>query len=239
MRLENKTAIVTGAAGGIGRAIADAFAKEGARVLLGDIRSTPYDPLHDRQSYLQFDVSDAVAWDNAIADFYKEYNGIKILVNNAAITNYQPLDEINLDDWNRVISVNQTGPMLGIRAVVPLMRKDGGGSIINITSSWAHVAAPGVAAYHATKGALSMITRNAAVTFAKDKIRVNSIVPGIVRTPLVNAQDPDITASIVNMTPFGLTEPYEIAAGAVFLASDESSAITGSDLMMDGGYTVV
>ncbi|MFM0626835.1 SDR family NAD(P)-dependent oxidoreductase [Paraburkholderia xenovorans] len=235
MRLQNKFAIVTGAAGGIGRAIADALAREGAHVLLADIRSEPYAPLAERQQYRNVDITSAVAWQELVESIAP--GRIDILVNNAGITCHQAIDEVVLEDWDRVVAVNQTGPMLGMRAVVPVMRRQGGGSIINVTSSWSIVAAPGVAAYHATKGALRMMTRNAAVTYAKDRIRVNAIVPGIVRTPLTDAQ-PEVTASIVAMTPFGLAEPEEIGAGAVFLASDEARAVTGSDLVMDGGYTV-
>lgn len=235
MRLPNKFAIVTGAAGGIGRAIADALAHEGAHVLLADIRSEPYAPLAERQQYRHFDVTSPAAWQELVDSIAP--GRIDVLVNNAGITCHQAMDEVVLEDWDRVVAVNQTGPMLGMRAVVPVMRRQGGGSIINVTSSWSIVAAPGVAAYHATKGALRMMTRNAAVTYAKDRIRVNAIVPGIVRTPLTDAQ-PGVTESIVAMTPFGLAEPEEIGAGAVFLASDEARAVTGSDLVMDGGYTV-
>jgi len=235
MRLKNKFAIVTGSAGGIGRAIADAFAREGAQVLLADLREEPYAQLHDRQQYHQFNVTSQDAWREVAK--HTVSNRVDILVNNAAITCHQALDEVVLEDWERVIAINQTGPMLGMRTIIPIMRRQGGGAIINVTSSWSLVAAPGVAAYHASKGALRMMTRNAAVTYAKDRIRVNAIVPGIVRTPLTDAQ-PEVTRSIVALTPFGLAEPHEIAAGAVFLASDEASAVTGSDLVMDGGYTV-
>jgi NAD(P)-dependent dehydrogenase (short-subunit alcohol dehydrogenase family) len=206
-----------------------------AHVLLADIRSEPYAPRAGRQQYRRFDVTSPAAWQELVDSIAP--GRIDVLVNNAGITCHQAMDEVVLEDWDRVVAVNQTGPMLGMRAVVPVMRRQGGGSIINVTSSWSIVAAPGVAAYHATKGALRMMTRNAAVTYAKDRIRVNAIVPGIVRTPLTDAQ-PEVTESIVAMTPFGLAEPEEIGAGAVFLASDEARAVTGSDLVMDGGYTV-
>jgi len=237
MRLNGKHTIVTGAGGGIGRAIADAFTREGATVLLCDVSDGPREPLGERQRWLSFDVRREDSWQRAVDEVIVRHGRIDVLVNNAAVTCYQAIDEVVLEDWERVIAINQTGPMLGMRAVVPHMRRAGRGSIINVTSSWSLVAAPGVAAYHASKGALRMITRNAAVTYARDRIRVNAIVPGIVRTPLTDKQ-PEVTQSIVDLTPFGLAEPYEIAAGAVFLASDEASAVTGSDLVMDGGYTV-
>lgn len=236
MRLEGKRAIVTGSADGIGRAIADGLSREGARVVLIDVKE-PAGRLLEGQIFERMDISNPADWQRVVAGAVERWGGVDVLVNNAAIINYQSVHEIVLDDWNRSIAVNQTGPMLGMREVIPVMQKLGGGSIINVTSSWALVAAPGVAAYHATKGALRMMTRNAAVTYAGDRIRVNAIVPGIVRTPLTDAQ-PDVTASVVAKTPLGLSEPHEIAAGAVFLASDESSAVTGADFMMDGGYTV-
>jgi NAD(P)-dependent dehydrogenase (short-subunit alcohol dehydrogenase family) len=236
MRLVGKSAIVTGAAAGIGRAIADAFAREGASVLLLDIQR-PTLPMLEQQRFLEVDVANADQWRQAVDQLLDWTGRVDVLVNNAAIIDYQSLHEIVMSDWERSIAVNQTGPMLGMRAVLGWMRTNGGGSIINITSAWAVVAAPGVAAYHATKGALRMMTKNAAITYAADKIRVNAIVPGIVRTPLTDRQ-PEVTAAVVARTPLGLAEPDEIAAGAVFLASNESSAVTGSDLFLDGGYTV-
>ncbi|WP_028213969.1 SDR family NAD(P)-dependent oxidoreductase [Paraburkholderia mimosarum] len=236
MRLAGKSAIVTGAAGGIGRAIADAFAREGASVVLTDICEPPK-PLLANQMFVKLDVSDPECWQVVVHELIVRTGRVDVLVNNAAVINYQSIHEVVLEDWNRSIAVNQTGPMLGMRAVLPWMRTNGGGSIINVTSSWSVVAAPGVAAYHATKGALRMMTKNAAMTYAAEGVRVNAIVPGIVRTPLTDRQ-PDVTASVVAKTPLGLAEPEQIAAGAVFLASDEASAMTGSDMFLDGGYTI-
>lgn len=236
MRLENKTAIVTGAANGIGRAIADRLSEEGAFVFVTDVQEPP-GRLLEGQTFVKLDVSDPSGWSSLIARVLEETGRINILVNNAAIINYQSIHEVVLEDWNRSIAVNQTGPVLGMRAVIPSMRENGGGSIINVTSSWSIVAAEGVAAYHATKGALRMITKNAAITYAPDRIRVNAIIPGIVRTPLTDKQ-PDVTAAIVAQTPLGLAEPEQIAAGAAFLASDDAAMVTGADFFLDGGYTV-
>jgi NAD(P)-dependent dehydrogenase (short-subunit alcohol dehydrogenase family) len=235
MRLRGKSAIVTGAAAGIGRAVADAFAAEGAITLVTDVVE-PAQRLLEGQHFQRLDVSDPAQWTAAVGLLTRIAGPVGVLVNNAAIISYQSIHEIVLEDWLRSLAVNQTGPMLGMREVIPAMRAAGGGSIINITSAWSMVAAPGVAAYHATKGALRMMTKNAAVTYAPDRIRVNAIVPGIVRTPLTDKQ-PAVTAAVVGQTPLGLAEPHEIASGAVFLASDESSAVTGSDFLMDGGYT--
>ncbi len=172
MRLHGKSAIVTGAAGGIGRAIADAFTREGALVVLTDVIQ-PAAPLLNGQTFKVMDVSSSSAWEAIVADLLERSGRIDVLVNNAAIINYQSMHDIVLEDWNRSIAVNQTGPMLGMRAVLPWMRENGGGSIINVTSGWSVVAGPGVAAYHATKGALRMMTKNAAMTYAPDRVRVN------------------------------------------------------------------
>jgi NAD(P)-dependent dehydrogenase (short-subunit alcohol dehydrogenase family) len=236
MRLADKVAVVTGARGGIGRGIADRFAEEGAVVYLTDIAEAP-EPLRSGQAFRRLDVSQADDWSRLVDELRAEHGRIDVLVNNAAIIDYQAIDEVVLEDWNRAIAVNQTGVMLGMRSVIPLMRARGGGSIVNVSSAWAVVAVPGVASYHATKGAVRMMTRNAAMTYAADGIRVNAVQPGIVRTPLTAAQ-PAVTAEVVAQTPLGLAEPEEIANAALFLASDEASQVTGSDLVADGGYTL-
>lgn len=236
MRLDGRTAIVTGAADGIGRGIADCLAKEGAKVLVTDVVE-PAQDLLPRQRFSRLDVTSEDAW-AAVVEATAESSGtVDVLVNNAAVIDYQAIDEVVLADWERTMRVNLTGPMLGIRAVVPGMRAGGGGSIINVASSWGLVAVAGIASYHASKGAVRMLTRNAAMTYAPDRIRANSIIPGIVRTPLTDRQ-PEVTQSVVDQTPLGLAEPQEIGWGAVFLASYESSQVTGTDLIMDGGYTL-
>lgn len=236
MRLAGKVAVVTGAADGIGRGIADLMAEEGAVVYLADVRK-PTAALLNGQRFVALDVGSENDWDRAVDEVVRVDGGLDVLVNNAAVIDYQALHEVVLDDWERTMRVNVTGAMLGIRATVPAMRARSRGSIVNIASSWGLVAVAGIASYHASKGAMRMITRNAAMTYAPDRIRANSIIPGIVRTPLTDKQ-PEVTAAVVAETPLGLAEPREIAYGAVFLASDESSQVTGTDLVMDGGYTL-
>ena len=159
------------------------------------------------------------AWSVSRAEF-------SILVNNAGIVGtYEGIETVSLDDYNRVIALNQTGVFLGMRHCAPLMRKGGSGSIINISSIWGLVGAPGVAPYQASKGAVTLMTRNAAMTFAP-AIRANSIHPGIIWTPLIERQDPAISQSLVDVTPLGrMGQPREIAYAALFLASDESSYV--------------
>ncbi|WP_197379560.1 SDR family NAD(P)-dependent oxidoreductase [Mycolicibacterium mengxianglii] len=235
-RLAGKVAIVTGAADGIGRGIADALSQAGATVRLTDVKD-PSASLLARQSFSTHDVTSEESWADTVNAVVRDGGGLDVLVNNAAVIDYQALDEVVVADWERTMRVNVTGPMLGIRESVPHLRARGKGSVVNIASSWGIVAVAGIASYHASKGAVRMITRNAAMTYAPDRIRVNSIIPGIVRTPLTEKQ-PDVTAGVVAQTPLGLAEPYEIGYGAVFLASDESSQVTGTDLVMDGGYTL-
>jgi NAD(P)-dependent dehydrogenase (short-subunit alcohol dehydrogenase family) len=238
MRLENKIAIVTGAAQGIGRGIADRFTQEGAKVVLvDDQKDVEVDPAQG-QSFYHGDVSDPGLWDHLVADLLAEYGRIDVLVNNAAIVQYESVHEVELERWNRALAVNLTSVMLGMRAIIPAMREQGGGSIINLSSIWGSVAAPGAASYHATKAGAHHLSKNAAVTYAKENIRVNSIHPGIIHTPMMDAMDKDQVSWVISQTPAGRTgQPQDIAAGAVYLASDEAGFVTGAELRIDGGYT--
>jgi NAD(P)-dependent dehydrogenase (short-subunit alcohol dehydrogenase family) len=234
-RLKGKTALVTGAGRGIGRAIAEVFAREGARVLATGrgSESTYVDDQDSMLSWRQLDVSSEDDWKRVVA----ETGGVDVLVNNAGIITYDLPHELTLDDWSRVVAVNQTGAWLGMREVIPSMLAQGGGSIINVSSIWGNAAVAGAHAYHATKGAIRNMSKSAAITYAKDNIRVNSLHPGFIVTPLTDAQDPSINEYVVGQTPMGRAgQPEEIAQGAVFLASDDSSFMTGSELVIDGGY---
>lgn len=234
-RLTGKTAIVTGAGRGIGHAIATAFAREGARVLA---TGRGADSTHgDDVEWHRLEVRDEADWARVVRHATEAYGGVDVLVNNAGIITYDLPHEVSLEDWSRVVAVNQTGTWLGMREVVPGMLARGGGSIINVSSIWGNAAVAGAHAYHATKGAVRNMSKSAAITYAKDGIRVNSLHPGFVVTPLTDAQDPSINEYVVSQTPMGRAgRPEEIAQGAVFLASDESSFMTGSELVIDGGY---
>jgi NAD(P)-dependent dehydrogenase (short-subunit alcohol dehydrogenase family) len=236
MRLEGKVAVVTGAASGIGAAIAALFAEEGATVYATDI--APIDS-SERIRYVRQDVSDPLQWQELVARIEREQGYLSILVNNAGIVgSYEGIETISLEDYNRTIAVNQTSVFLGMRFCAPLLRKRSGGSIVNISSMWGIIGAPGVAAYQASKGAVTLMTKNAALTFAPT-IRVNSIHPGVILTPLIERQDPALTKPLVDMTPLKrLGSPREIAYGALYLGSDESSYVTGAQLVIDGGYIV-
>ncbi len=234
-RLEGRVALVTGGAQGIGRAVVELFAAEGAMVYAGDVKAgADGKNIHN----LALDVANQKDWDAAVARILKEQGKIDILVNNAGIVkNYGPVHETDAESWNRVLAVNLTGSFIGMQAVLPAMRKAGKGSIVNFSSIWGNVGVPGAAAYNAAKGGVRNMTKNAAVTYAKENIRVNSVHPGLIRTPLVMAQPDDMNAGIIAQTPMGrMGTPLEIAQGCLFLASDDSSFMTGAELVIDGGY---
>lgn len=238
MRLKNKVAFISGGARGIGLAAAELFVREGAKVHIGDFdfqgQATPEGAvLH------KLDVSDLTQWQNVIASVIEQDGRIDVLFNNAGtVKSYAGIAEISLEDWDSVVAINQTGPFYGMRTVIPHMQRTGGGSIINTSSIWGKVGAAGVAAYTASKAAVSHMSKNAALTYVGDNIRVNSLHPGIIDTPMIAKQDVNITESIVAITPMKrMGTPMEIAYGALFLASEESSYMTGAELVIDGGYT--
>lgn len=236
MRLDGKVAIVTGASRGIGLGIVQRFAEEGAKVIATS-SSNPSGVYPDGVEGMKLDVASEQDWKQVTDAVLEKHGRIDVLVNNAGIIVYEPCHELSLDEWNRVIAVNQTGVFLGMRSVIPTMQTQKAGSIVNVSSIWGNAAVPGGHAYHATKGAVVMMTKNAAITYVGDGIRVNSMLPGFIDTPLTQSQDPEINKYVVSMTPMGRAgKPEEIANGCVFLASDESLFMTGADLVIDGGY---
>lgn len=244
-RLQNKVAIVTGAAGGIGKAIAILFAQQGAKVLATDAQE---DKLKDwvkiaaagghSIGYIAHDVTSRTDWEKVVEMAIEMYGKIDILVNNAGI---YPLG-LNMDKttdelWGKTLSVNLTGPFIGTQLCIPHMRKSGGGAIVNISSIAGLVGGNG-AAYSASKAGVALLTKDNAVELAKDNIRANSIHPGGVVTPMTEfiATMEGGDEMVKNMCPMermGTAE--EIANGALFLASDEASYITGAELVIDGG----
>lgn len=237
MRLEGKIAVVSGAAAGIGRATVERLASEGATVYAGDLsfeKSEDSAGIHRRH----LDVRKLESW-QLLADEVARAGGASILVNNAGLVGtYDTITDVSVDDWHAVISVNQTGVFYGMRVFIPQMLAHGKGSIVNVSSIWGAVGAAGVAPYTASKGAVTQMSKNGALTYAKDNIRVNSVHPGLIATPMIDAQDSEVSAGVISATPMGrIGQPQEVANVILFLASDEASYVTGAQIMVDGGYT--
>ena len=244
-RLKNKVAIITGAAGGMGASEAMLFATEGAFVMATDIqedklRSWVLEAQKKGLSinYMQLDVTNESDWEAVVAKTVSLYGRIDILVNNAGIfPGFTDCEHTDKKLWDQVIAINLTGPYLGAKACIPHMRKAGAGSIVNIASIAGLVGGNGTA-YSASKGGLRLLSKDLAVTLAKDKIRVNTICPGAVLTPMTEGllSEEAMKETIKNMSPQGrVAEAIEIAWGAVYLASDESLFVTGAEIVIDGG----
>jgi NAD(P)-dependent dehydrogenase (short-subunit alcohol dehydrogenase family) len=245
--MAGKVALISGGSRGIGAACARLMAREGAAVVLGDIleqegRHTVAEIAEagGRALFAPLDVTSEEDWLRIVQAAVASYGKLDVLVNNAGISNRAGLEEISIETWDRVMAVNAKGVFLGTKAAIPEMRKAGGGSIINISSIYGLVGSGGSAAYHASKGAVRLFTKAAAIQYAGDGIRVNSVHPGFVDT-LLTAQFhalPGVRENRLSRTPLGwLAAPEDIAPGILYLASDESSFVTGSELVIDGGMT--
>lgn len=245
-RLDGKVALISGAARGQGAAEARLFAGEGAKVVIGDVLDPDLKGVADELAgagypveSLHLDVTREEDWVAAVALAEKAFGGLHVLVNNAGVLSTGGIESTTRNEWDRVVAINQTGVWLGMKAAVPAIRRSGGGSIINISSIYGLIGSGGSTAYQATKGAVRILTKTAAVEYAKEGIRVNSVHPGIIATPMVTEGLPEEGANqLIALTPLGrMGRPEEVAFGVLFLASDESSFVTGSELVIDGGYT--
>lgn len=242
MRLEGKVALVTGAARGIGEAIARLFAREGAKVAIGDILESEGEAtaadirrLGGVAGFIRLDVTDERAWQRAVRAVEDLYGKLDVLVNNAGLVDRERIVDTPLELWERVMAVNITGVFLGTKHTIPAMRRAGGGSIINISSAFGLIGTTNRPAYTASKGGVRLFTKTTAIEYAKEGIRANSIHPGFVLTPMTATYP---TEERIALTPMGrLATPEDIAPGALFLASDESRFMTGSELVIDGGLT--
>ena len=248
MRLEGKVAIITGGARGQGATEARMFAQEGAKVVIGDIRDdlgmqveAEIRELGGEAIYLHLDVTSEDDWQRAIDTAEQQFGKVDVLVNNAAIVLRKDIEETTADDWDNIMEINAKGVFLGTKTVIPAMRRAGGGSIINI-SSISGLVSIGPPAYIATKGAVRLFTKSTAIQYASENIRANSIHPGSVDTDMrregLGSQTPEEIQARIDNIPLGRVGTTEdISYGALFLASDESSFMTGSELVIDGGYT--
>jgi 3alpha(or 20beta)-hydroxysteroid dehydrogenase len=236
MRLHGKVVLVSGAASGIGRAVSELFVKEGAIVFASDIAAPESDYSAGIEA-MRLDVTSERDWTTSVDAIIARHGRLDVLINNAGIIAYEPLDALDIKDWMRMIAVDQTGVFLGMREAIRCMRKRKAGSIVNISSIWGSAAVAGAHAYHAAKGAVRNMTKNAAMTYVGDGIRVNSVHPGFIDTPLTQAQAVDLNDAVIAATPMKRGgKPIEVAYGCLFLASDEASYVTGAELVIDGGY---
>ena len=252
-RVDKKVAIITGAACGIGKAIAHLLAREGAKVAVTDINDKDGNSLADEinaaggsAKYWHLDTADEDNVQHVFADVAREFGSIDILINNAGIAGVdKPTHEISKKEWETLMSINVTGVFLCTKHVIPYMLKASAGSIINMSSIYGLVGAADLPPYHASKGAVRLMSKNDALTYAKNNIRVNSVHPGFIMTPLVQAlaeESPDGAEAFISqldsLHPIGhVGEPDDIAYGVLYLASDESKFVTGAELVIDGGYT--
>ncbi len=249
-RFEDKVAIVTGAAGGVGEATATRLVEEGATVFLLDVQEELGAAVAQRigGQFRRHDITDESAWTALIAEIMDCHGRLDAIVNNAAILVHQDVEHIVMSDWDRVMRINVTGTMLGCTAAIRAMKQNPGGpsgSIVNVSSVAGFIAAPGSAAYTASKGAVRSFTKAVAVHCARQycNIRCNSVHPGAVDTPIHAARlaagdDVDaVKADMASFQPMGrMATSEEVAAGIVFLASSDASFITGTELVVDGGW---
>jgi len=259
-RLRGKVAVVTGGASGIGAETARVFAAHGASVVLCDVQDDLGTAVAKEitaaggvAEYRTLDVCREEQWNSLVTAAEQKYGTISILANIAGVSGRpagmtvqtgniagMPLAEQTLESWNRIMEVNATGVFLGTKSVIPAMQRAGGGSVINMSSICGIVGSFANAAYHASKGAVRLLSKAAAIQYAKDRIRVNSVHPGFVDTPMARPGllGNESGKARMDATPLGrFGKPIDIAMGCLYLASDESSWVTGSELVIDGGLT--
>lgn len=244
-RLAGKVALISGAARGQGEAEARLFSQEGASVVLGDILvelgqqvAADICARGGRATFIKLDVTQEADWRQAVEVAVQTYGNLHILVNNAGIFPIEGVEATTMELWNRVIAINQTGVWLGMKYAAPALRQSGGGAIVNISSIAGFIGSGMATAYHGTKGAVRLLTKTAAIEYAKDKIRVNSVHPGGVDTAMLDVLNPESKQAALQAHPLGrLATAEDIAYGVLYLASDEASFVTGTELVIDGGYT--
>ena len=245
-RLDGKVALISGGARGMGAAEAKLFCREGARVVFGDIRDeegkaveAEVRELGGEATYIHLDVTREEDWQRAVESAESSYGKLDVLVNNAGIVNNDPMEQTTVETWDRIMDVNAKGVFLGTKYAIPAMRRAGGGSIVNI-SSVSGLVAIGFPAYTSSKGAVLMLTKTTAIQHARDNIRCNSVHPGVIDTPMLQE-----TLSSAGGREHGVPEAplgragtsEEVAQGVLYLASDDSSYVTGAELVIDGGLT--
>jgi NAD(P)-dependent dehydrogenase (short-subunit alcohol dehydrogenase family) len=248
MRLEGKIALISGGARGMGAVEARLFAKEGAKIIIGDVLEDEGRKLEAEVNatggealFVRLDVTSEADWQKAVEAAVNRFGKLDVLVNNAGISGRGRVEDTAVDEWDRVMAVNAKGVFLGTKVAIPAMRRAGGGSIINISSQLGLVGTDHSSPqYQASKGAVRLLTKATAIQYAKEGIRANSVHPGPIVTPMTEAAraDPERYQLMLSRIPLGCYgQPEDVAYGVLYLASDESRWVTGSELVIDGGWT--
>ena len=247
-RVSGKVILVTGGAMGMGRTHCELLAEEGGTVIVTDMNESEGQATAEginkaggKAEFLPLNVTDEANWISVVDNIVKKHGKIDVLVNNAGILIVKPLEETTTEDWDRTFDINVKGVFFGTKAILPAMKKAGGGSIVNISSIYGIVGAPMAAAYQATKGAVRMFTKATAVDYAEYNIRVNSVHPGVIDTPMTKDLlhgDEEVAKAIMGTTILDRpAQPKEVSYAVLHLASDDSSYMNGSEMVVDGGYT--
>jgi NAD(P)-dependent dehydrogenase (short-subunit alcohol dehydrogenase family) len=243
-RLSGKIALISGAASGLGAAQAKLFASEGAKIVLGDVQTELGNKVAGeiknaggQAIFTRLDVTDESSWEAAIKVAKDSFGGLTTLVNNAGIFHPGGIEGESIEGWNKMIAVNQTGVFLGIKTAAATLLESGNAAIVNISSLFGIIGSANAISYHASKGAVRVMSKAAALEYAKRGIRVNAIFPGQIQTPLLGDITPEQDKAFKAMIPMGkVGEPIDIAYASLYLCSDEAKYVTGAELIVDGGW---
>lgn len=243
-RLAGKSALISGGASGLGEAQAILYAREGAAVLIGDVQAekgqavvAAIESEGGQAAFIHLDVSDADSWDAAVADAVARFGKLTTLVNNAGIFHPGGITQETQQGWDRMIAINQTGVFLGMKAAAPALLASGNAAIVNVSSLYGLIGSPNAISYHASKAAVRVMGKAGALEFAKQGIRVNTIFPGQIKTPILGDITPEQDAAIKASIPMGIVgDPMDIAYASLYLASDEAKYVSGAELWVDGAW---
>ncbi|WP_168453569.1 SDR family NAD(P)-dependent oxidoreductase [Sphingopyxis microcysteis] len=243
-RLSGKSALISGGASGLGEAQAILYAREGASVLIGDVQAekghavvAAIESEGGTAAFIHLDVSDAENWAKAVADAVARFGKLTTLVNNAGIFHPGGIVDETQQGWDRMIAINQTAVFLGMKAAAPALLASGNAAIVNISSLYGLIGSPNAISYHASKAAVRVMGKAGALEFAKQGIRVNTIFPGQIKTPILGDITPEQDAAIKASIPMGVVgDPMDIAYASLYLASDEAKYVSGAELWVDGAW---
>lgn len=243
-RLDGKSALISGGASGLGEAQAILYAREGASVLIGDVQAekgaaavAAITGEGGKAAFIHLDVTDADNWSKAVADAVARFGKLTTLVNNAGIFHPGGIVDETQQGWDRMIAINQTAVFLGMKAAAPALLATGNAAIVNISSLYGLIGSPNAISYHASKAAVRVMGKAGALEFAKQGIRVNTIFPGQIKTPILGDITPEQDAAIKASIPMGIVgDPMDIAYASLYLASDEAKYVSGAELWVDGAW---